>query len=578
MIKNYCKAIVSISALAVLFGSALFLNNTYAAIMADVDIMWMTYWDKNGNNVYDDWIDRPILAPPYAVNTSGNSWSPYFLLTPIYFTWAWFWWNNAVNLSYEGTYSFWISQSSSAWVSLMNQWFTTSDPISSSVVVTWWVWYITWLQVGLDFSCVWSTGQTVEFIEYSCPAWYLSIWAMCYTGTNVTGGPCTTNADCTSGWTCNGYSPPSTPFKYNDALPWNASHPNWNDKPHAPSMWQFCRNGDEWWDSDPWNPPPCWLYGTCGMAIWGGWCQWFITNNDSSPGTCSTSSSNWIAATETTVTEYVACTPASCTPWSWNIADYTISPNATASTITYIGTGLDSTKTVRYHLQYSCWAIPTTHWEGTMTIASGATSGTGDNSTIATACLWNMPVNREDEYIVDVWIACDNGCVVTTESPTVCDLEDVWMAWVCYIPGTYGTTLLVSNWMVWVNTVTPAYPLDVDWTIRSAEILTLSDARLKTSIEKIDSALDKIRSINWYTFTWKDSWKPDLWVLAQEIEKIFADAVATDVNGKKTVQYNALLAPIIEAIKELNTQIDSLYNNKFDDQVKRIEAIENKVK
>ena len=188
-----------------------------------------------------------------------------------------------------------------------------------------------------------------------------------------------------------------------------------------------------------------------------------------------------------------------------------------------------------------------------------------------------MPVNREDEYIVDVNIACSD-CVTTTEAPAVCDINDPLMAWVCYIPGGFGTTMIVTNGMVGINTTNPGYALDIDGTIRAAEVLTLSDARLKSSIEKIDGALEKIRAINWYAFTWKDSWEPDLWVLAQEIEKVFADAVSTDVNGKKTVQYNALLAPVIEAIKELTTQIDALYNEKFDNQVKRIEAIEKAVK
>jgi hypothetical protein len=49
---------------------------------------------------------------------------------------------------------------------------------------------------------------------------------------------------------------------------------------------------------------------------------------------------------------------------------------------------------------------------------------------------------------------------------------------------------------VGVNTLTPAYPLDVDGTIRAGSLLALSDARLKTSIEKIDSALEKISDIN----------------------------------------------------------------------------------
>ncbi len=131
--------------------------------------------------------------------------------------------------------------------------------------------------------------------------------------------------------------------------------------------------------------------------------------------------------------------------------------------------------------------------------------------------------------------------------------------------------------MVGINTSDPHEVLDVNGIVRSAQILTLSDARLKTSIGKIDSALEKIRQINGYSFEWKKDGKPDFGVLAQEIEKIFKNAVDTDVDGLKTVQYTALLAPIIEAIHEINTQIETLSNEKFDAQSKRIEAIEARI-
>jgi trimeric autotransporter adhesin len=152
------------------------------------------------------------------------------------------------------------------------------------------------------------------------------------------------------------------------------------------------------------------------------------------------------------------------------------------------------------------------------------------------------------------------------------------MAGICYIPGGFGTIMHVTNGMVGINTDTPSYPLDVDGSIRAGGIYTLSDARLKSSIEKIDTALEKIRAINGYSFTWKKDGKPDLGLLAQEVEKIFADAVKTDIDGKKAVQYTALIAPIIEAIHELNTQIDALYSEKYNAQVQRLEALEKVIK
>lgn len=66
-------------------------------------------------------------------------------------------------------------------------------------------------------------------------------------------------------------------------------------------------------------------------------------------------------------------------------------------------------------------------------------------------------------------------------------------------------------------------------------------------------------------------------VLAQEIETVFTDAVSTDADGYKTVQYTALLAPIIEAIHEINAIIDADMK-QAQEQKTRIDALEKKIK
>lgn len=44
----------------------------------------------------------------------------------------------------------------------------------------------------------------------------------------------------------------------------------------------------------------------------------------------------------------------------------------------------------------------------------------------------------------------------------------------------------------------------------------------------------------------------DMGVIAQEVEKVFPEAVVTDeVTGYKSVAYSKLVAPLIEAVKEL---------------------------
>lgn len=113
----------------------------------------------------------------------------------------------------------------------------------------------------------------------------------------------------------------------------------------------------------------------------------------------------------------------------------------------------------------------------------------------------------------------------------------------------------------------------------------ISDARLKKDLVKITSPLDKITAMNGYYFKWIKDDKKDLGLIAQEVEKIFPDAVweYTDPDSKKTyknVEYGHLIAPVIEAIKELATLVKSdktdiaALKSENESLKKRLDAIE----
>ena len=52
----------------------------------------------------------------------------------------------------------------------------------------------------------------------------------------------------------------------------------------------------------------------------------------------------------------------------------------------------------------------------------------------------------------------------------------------------------------------------------------------------------------------------DIGVIAQEIEKVLPEVVTTRENGFKAVRYEKIIPLLIEAIKELKQEIDSLKN------------------
>ena len=94
---------------------------------------------------------------------------------------------------------------------------------------------------------------------------------------------------------------------------------------------------------------------------------------------------------------------------------------------------------------------------------------------------------------------------------------------------------------------------------------TVSDERLKTDIQKIENATDKISQINGYTFTYKEDGKKSAGVIAQELEKVLPSAVSEkellkkdDGVAYKTVHYDQIIGLLVESIKELKQEINEL--------------------
>ncbi len=121
---------------------------------------------------------------------------------------------------------------------------------------------------------------------------------------------------------------------------------------------------------------------------------------------------------------------------------------------------------------------------------------------------------------------------------------------------------------------------DIEYT---GTITDVSDRRLKKDIvplSKKGSILDKIASVDTYSFKMKDDKedKTEFGVMAQELEEIFPELVRTaeDEMGTKSVNYVGLIAPMIEASKELKAENDTL-RAELDEMKKAIDSIGAKV-
>ena len=130
---------------------------------------------------------------------------------------------------------------------------------------------------------------------------------------------------------------------------------------------------------------------------------------------------------------------------------------------------------------------------------------------------------------------------------------------------TYGYTLFVGTGGIKTYGFTEAYTAAATYAMYSPMYNYSSDQRLKTNILPLTNSLSKILNVSGYSFNWKDTTnnpthdKIHIGLIAQDIEKEFPELVSTDPRtGYKTVEYANMVAPLIEAMKEQQKQIDEL--------------------
>ena len=130
-----------------------------------------------------------------------------------------------------------------------------------------------------------------------------------------------------------------------------------------------------------------------------------------------------------------------------------------------------------------------------------------------------------------------------------------------FVTGTSGETS-VGTWTANALNVTGGFTATgnavVTGSVTALYYDHTSDLRLKTDIHPVENALDRLLSINGVEFKWKKDGREDMGVVAQNVATVFPNVVHTNGAGIKSVEYDSLVAPIIESIRELKAKNDGL--------------------
>jgi hypothetical protein len=93
--------------------------------------------------------------------------------------------------------------------------------------------------------------------------------------------------------------------------------------------------------------------------------------------------------------------------------------------------------------------------------------------------------------------------------------------------------------------------------IATANIGAYSDRKHKTDIRTIESALDLVECLRGVRYTRKADGTDRIGVIAQEVEEVLPQVVGESPDGLY-VDYGCLVAPLIEAVKELSAKVRKL--------------------
>ena len=129
-----------------------------------------------------------------------------------------------------------------------------------------------------------------------------------------------------------------------------------------------------------------------------------------------------------------------------------------------------------------------------------------------------------------------------------------------------------QNQIDFYNPLTNSYNL-----IRVGNVFTFSDGRAKENVKTITTGLNSVLQLRPVSYKWKKSEITDsaasklsniafgpyedesvqYGFLAQEVENVLPDAVKTDVDGRKLINYTAIIPLLVEAVQELQATVEA---------------------
>ena len=264
-----------------------------------------------------------------------------------------------------------------------------------------------------------------------------------------------------------------------------------------------------------------------------------VTSNIQTQITAAMTSSQWTIKSETVYTPPPSSLNVQTVEQPWNFAvstnsaqkntkNYYVTPNLKCSIRVY--TSPSATGSADTYIRI--YRVSSSNVE--TQIASDDDGGDGQNADLT------FEGNANQKYKIAF------GCYISRTGPTTLHIA----------PSATATTVqyLSYNGSVSIGDGTGS------GTIRAGTFNATSDLRLKENIHDLSNSLEKICAIRGVEYNWKadETKKLHSGVIAQEVQESIPEAVNTDNEEQYSVNYNAIIGHLIEAVKTLKQEVDDL--------------------
>jgi hypothetical protein len=125
-------------------------------------------------------------------------------------------------------------------------------------------------------------------------------------------------------------------------------------------------------------------------------------------------------------------------------------------------------------------------------------------------------------------------------------------------------------------TITNNGAIEFTGIVSAPAVIETSSLTFKTNVQTYENALDTVNRLRGVRFDWKETGKPSVGLIAEEVDRVIPEVVSHEGGAAKGVNYSSLVGVLVEAVKEQQkvvqqqqTELDSLKELKAEAQRQR---------